>query len=226
MIDGSINEILRRSAMPTSQLYVRQFPAEDLEITEDYVAGLVVPWDKETRILEARDGEPLEYRELFARGSFDRAIAKATRVSLTFNHDTTLAARIGYGLKFADSAEGLVGEFRLDRSTAAKARDVLTSTHGCFSVGFYSLLPKAGTERPGELVSRRAALLDHVAAVTQGAYPDALATVVRSSDPASEGDPSIAELAAQERARLDAELLEQIAEWSRKQAEWTTLLNQ
>jgi HK97 family phage prohead protease len=210
--------------MPTSQLYVRQFPAEDLEITEDYVAGLVVPWDKETPILEARNGEPLEYRELFARGSFDRAIAKATRVSLTFNHDTTLAARIGYGLRFADSAEGLVGEFRLDRSTADKARDVLTSTHGCFSVGFFSLLPKAGTERPGELVSRRAALLDHVAAVTQGAYPDAHLAIVRSSDPESEGDPSTAELAAKERARLDAELLEQVAEWSRKQAEWSSLL--
>ena len=221
-----ISDTLRRSAMPTSQLYVRQFPAEDLEITEDYVAGLVVPWDKETPILEARAGEPLEYRELFTRGAFDRAIAKATRVSLTFNHDTTLAARIGYGLKFSDSAEGLVGEFRLDRSTADKARDVLTSTHGCFSVGFYSLLPKAGTERPGELVSRRAALLDHVAAVTQGAYPDAHLAIVRSTDPSSEGDPSTAELAAQERARLDAELLGQIGEWSRKQAEWANLLKQ
>ena len=212
--------------MPTSQLYVRQFPAEDLEITEDYCAGLVVPWGKETPILEARGSEPLEYRETFARGAFDRAIAKASRVSLTFNHDTTLAARIGYGLRFADSAEGLVGEFRLDRSTADKARDVLTSTHGCFSVGFFSLLPKAGTERPGSLVERRAALLDHVAAVNQGAYPDARLATVRSSDPASEGDPSTAELAAQERARLDAELLEQVAEWSRKQAEWSSLLNQ
>jgi HK97 family phage prohead protease len=220
-----INYLLtRRSTMPTSQLYVRQFPAEDLDVREDYVAGLVVPWGRETPIVEPRADDVVRYREVFERGAFDRAIAKATRVSLTFNHDTTLAARIGYGLKFADSAEGLVGEFRLDRSTADKARDVLTSTHGCFSVGFFSLVPKAGLEREGELVTRRAALLDHVAAVTAGAYPDARLATVRAGDPVDEGDPSAAEIAAAERARLDADLLARVDEWATAQREWASLV--
>jgi phage head maturation protease len=225
-----INYLLkRRSTMPTSQLYVRQFPAEDLDIREDYVEGLVVPWGRETPIAERRaDGREIRYRELFERGAFDRAIAKATPVSLTFNQEKNLAARIGYGLKFSDSAEGLVGGFRLDRSTADKARDVLTSTHGCFSVGFFSLVPKAGCEREGELVSRRAALLDHVAAVVQGAYPDAKLATVRGTDPEIEiaQDLSEAELAAAERARLDNDLLARVDEWATKQREWANLIGQ
>ncbi len=214
--------------MPTSPLYVRQFPAEDLDIREDYVEGLVVPWGRQTEIVEARGDGLIHYLEQFERGSFDRAIAKATRVSLTFNHDTTLAARIGYGLKFADSAEGLVGSFKLDKSTADKARDVLTSSHSAFSVGFFSLVPKAGQEREGALVSRRAALLDHVAAVTAGAYPDARLTTVRAVDPTLvvAEDLSDAELAAAERARADADLLAQVEEWATKQREWTTLASQ
>lgn len=212
--------------MPTSPLYVRQFPAEDLDIREDFCEGLVVPWNRETEIVEPRGDALVRYRELFERGSFDRAIAKATRVSLTFNHDTTLAARIGYGLKFADSAEGLVGSFKLDKSTADKARDVLSSSHSAFSVGFFSLVPKAGQERDGALVSRRAALLDHVAAVTAGAYPDARLTTVRAVDPtlAVAEDLSDAELAAAERARADADLLAQVEEWATKQREWASLV--
>lgn len=214
--------------MPTSPLYVRQFPAEDLDIRDDYCEGLVVPWDRETEIVEARGDGLVHYRELFERGSFDRAIAKASRVSLTFNHDTSLSARIGYGLKFSDSAEGLVGGFKLDKSTADKARDVLSSSHSAFSVGFFSLVPKAGQEREGSIVSRKAALLDHVAAVTAGAYPDARLTTVRAEDPllVVATDLSTAEIAAAERARLDADLLAQVDEWATKQREWSNLASQ
>src|SRR4029077_2199969 len=99
----------------------------------------------------------------------------------------------------------------LDESTAAKARDALTTSHSGLSISFLSLLPKAFTERAGSLVTRAAAHLQHVAAVATPAYAGAGVTSIREGDPDEE--PSAAELddlAAQEEQRRQFEWIDEL----------------
>jgi len=209
--------------MPASEIHYRAWPV-DLELREDAdegltVTGLVVPYGVETPIVEARPDGVIRYREAFSAGAFDRAVREPNRVTLTYNHDVTLGARMGYGRSFAESAEGLVGTFRLDASSAAKARDILQSSHAAFSVGFYSLYPKAGTERSDALVVRKAVILDHVAAVVQGAYSGTGVASIRGVE-LDTTDPTDAELAVQEQTRRDAELLAFFNDAAAEQARW------
>jgi HK97 family phage prohead protease len=171
----------------------------DLEVSSDdglSVTGLVVPYDTIAEIVELRNGGPLAYRERFVRGAFERVTrpGNAGRVALVYSHDETLPNRLGYGVEFRESDDGLYGTFRLDESTAAKARDVLTTSHSALSISFLSLLPKAFTEKAGALVTRAAAHLQHVAAVSSPAYAAAMVTGIREGD---NEPPSAAELAAQ-----------------------------
>jgi len=175
----------------------RSFPV-DLEVTDERtVEGLVVPYDRVALIAELRPDGPISYRERFVRGAFERATrpGNAGRVALVYSHDEILPNRLGYGVSFREADEGLYGTFRLDESTAAKARDVLTTSHAGLSISFLSLLPKAFTEREGALVTRAAAHLQHVAAVSTPAYPGAMVTAIRED---GTDDPSPAEVAAQE----------------------------
>ena len=196
----------------------------DLELREESdagltVTGLVVPYGVEAPITEARPDGVIRYREAFAPGAFQRANRAPNRVALTYNHDVTMGARMGYGRSFQESAEGLVGTFRLDPSSAAKARDILESSHAAFSVGFYSLYPKAGTERPDALVVRKSVILDHVAAVVEGAYVGTGVASIRGVD-LEEGDPTDADVAAAEQARRDAELLAYFRDAETEQNRW------
>ena len=178
------------------QLQTRSF-ATDLEATDDRtVTGLVVPYDQVAEIFEMRPDGPISYRERFIRGAFERATrpGNAGRVALVYSHDETLPNRLGYGTEFREADDGLYGTFRLDESTAAKARDVLTTSHTGLSVSFLSLLPKPFTEQAGALVTRAAAHLQHVAAVSSPAYAAAVVTAIREGD---NDPPSAAELAAQ-----------------------------
>lgn len=208
-----------------SRAHIREFPA-DLELRDTAdgltVAGLVVPYGRETPIQELRPDGPIRYREMFVRGAFDRALRAPTRVNLTYNHDITMAARMGYATAFRESDEGLVGEFRLDRSSADKARDILESTHACLSIGFLSVVPRAESERPGTLVVRRSAILDHVAAVVQGAYPGAAVTTIRAA--AGDEEPTDADLAAQAQARMDQGLLDWIDEAAKRQRDYQAIM--
>ena len=181
----------------------------DLEATDERtVTGLVVPYDSIAEIVELRPDGMIAYRERFIRGAFERATrpGNAGRVALIYSHDETLPNRLGYGTEFREADDGLYGTFRLDESTAAKARDVLTTSHTGLSVSFLSLLPAAFTEKAGSLVTRAAAHLQHVAAVATPAYAGAGVTSIREGD---NEPPSAAELAAQ------AALEEQ-----RRQLEW------
>ena len=190
------------------RLQTRSF-ATDLTATDERtVEGLVVPYDRVAEIVEMRPDGPISYRERFIRGAFERATRQgnAGRVALVYSHDEILPNRLGYGLEFREADDGLYGTFRLDESTAAKARDVLTTSHTGLSVSFLSLLPAAFTEKAGALVTRAAAHLQHVAAVATPAYAGAGVTSIREGD---DEEPSPAELAAQ------AALEEQ-----RRQLEW------
>ena len=207
-------------------MHYRSFPA-DIELRENSddgltVVGIVVPYNTEAPITEHRNGQAIAYRELFVPGAFERAIRVPTRVSLTYDHDRSLANRMGHGVSFADSAAGLVGEFRLDASSAAKARDVLTSSHASFSIGFMSVNPAALTERQGALVRRKSVVLDHVAAVAQPAYVGAGVASIRTGEDL-DGEPTAADIEAEAQRRADAELLADIEALVKRQAHWDTL---
>jgi HK97 family phage prohead protease len=206
-------------------MHYRAWPVE-LELREEdndglTVTGLVVPYGVTTEIEELRDTGVISYRESFAPGSFARALRAPNRVTLTYNHDTSMGHRMGYGRAFQETEAGLVGTFRLDQSSAPKARDILESTHAAFSVGFYSVIPRAGTERPGGTVVRRSAILDHVAAVVNGAYRGAGVASIRND--VDLGEPTPADLEAEEQTRSAADLLAWIEEAAAQQARWDSL---
>jgi HK97 family phage prohead protease len=193
------------------RIQVRSFPVQ-LEVTDQRtVEGLVVPYNTPAAITELRAGGMISYREQFVRGAFERATRKgnAGRVALTYSHDENLPNRLGYGVEFRESDDGLTGVFRLDESTAAKARDVLTTSHSGLSISFLSLLPKPFTETAGALVTRAAAHLQHVAAVASPAYAAAGVTAIREG-----GDelPTAAELAAAEALAEQARQFEWVDE--------------
>jgi HK97 family phage prohead protease len=210
----------------SNEMHYRAWPV-DLELREAEgdgltVTGIVVPYGVEAEIEELRPSGVIRYREAFAPGAFARAMRAPNRVSLTYNHDTAMGNRMGFGRSFQESSEGLVGTFRLDASSADKARDILESSHAGFSVGFYSLVPRAGSERPDSLVTRRSAILDHVAAVVQGAYKGAGVASIRGAD-LDLGEPTVADLEAEAQTRQDADLLAWIDDAAAEQARWDAL---
>lgn len=214
--------------MQASELHVRQFSAADLELREDAeqgltVTGLVVPYGVETAITEPRPDGVIKYREVFVPGAFQRAQRVPYRTTLTYDHDTSVGYRLGYGLGFEDTPEGLVGTFKLDASTAPKARDILGSSHRSFSVGFWSINPRAFTETAGSLVVRKSVHLDHVAAVAEPAYAGAGVTSIRTAEPNLDGDPTDAEIAAEAQRRADQQLLADIEMLAAEQARWNAL---
>lgn len=187
--------------------------ALDLQLRESdadrgIVEGLVVPYGIEAPIMESRQAGSVSYREVFRAGAFARAARAPSRVTLVYGHSDSRPDRLGFGLEFADTAEGLVGRFRLDPSTADHARDILLSgSHSGLSVGFVSIVPRAHTERDGALVVRESVHLIHVAAVPEGAYAAAGVTVVRAAGLIT-GEPTAAEVEAEARALEDRALLD------------------
>ena len=192
-----------------TELYRRDFPAE-LKIRKGddgahYAEGLAVPFGVPASIIEIRDGVPINYREQFAAGAFTRALRAPNRVPLVYGHSDGFGDRLGFAVDLSESAAGLVMRARLDPSRAEQAIDALTSSHSSLSVAFAPIIPKAGSEEPGSLVTRRSVHLAHIAAVPQGAYASAQLTSVREAPPEQ---PTEAEIAAQEEAQKRRELLE------------------
>jgi phage head maturation protease len=131
---------------------------------------------------------------------------------------------MGFGRSFRESAEGLVGVFKLDATHAAQARDILTSSHRAFSVGFTSVVPRPLIERPNSLVIRKSVILRHVAAVTAGAYADAVVSSVREQQ---EGDdvPTSAEITEAAAEAQLADVFSFIDQAAEQQKRWDALLN-
>jgi len=180
-------------------LHHREFTAGDLRIrqAEDghhYAEGLAVPFNTPADIIEIRGAEPIRYREQFAPGAFARALRAPSRVVLTYGHSETFGDRLGHVVALVeDPAVGLRMRAKLDPSRAEQAIDALTSSHGALSVAFASIVPRAGLEQPGTLVTRKAVHLAHIGCVVQGAYDAATLTSVRSDG--TPPDPTPAELA-------------------------------
>jgi HK97 family phage prohead protease len=192
-----------------TELHFREFSADDLQVRraddgQHYAEGLAVPYGSPTDIIEIRGGVPIGYREQFAPGAFDRAVRAPNRITLVYGHSDGFSDRLGHLVELSDTAAGLRMRARLDPSRAEQAFDALTSSHSALSIGFASIVPKAGTEEPGSLVTRRAVHLAHIAAVVAGAYDSARLTSVRADETPPE--PTPAELAAAEQERAAREL--------------------
>lgn len=164
---------------------VRQFDDLHMRVEETHdgltVEALIVPYGREIQAVDLTPDGVRSYREVFRLGSCARAAKAPNRVALTYLHDETFGATLGYGAQFREQEDGLAGRFRLYPSTAAKARDVLGSSHRSISVGFTSLNPRPGTEREGALVERMAVILRHAAAVPEGQYAEARVLALRAA---------------------------------------------
>ena len=213
--------------MPLRELHTRTFPG-DLCVRESTfdgepeVFGLVVPYGETATIIEPRPDGVITYREQFVPGAFERAMRNPHRVTLTYGHSESMSDRMGHGRQFAETADGLVGAFRIDPARAEQVRDIVTTSHRGLSVGFISLAPPAHSEMPGRLITRKAVHLAHVAAVPIGAYMAATVSQVRSDD--IDPDPSPAELEEQQRREADAQLLADIEALKAAGEQWNALL--
>src|SRR3954468_920494 len=163
------------------RFYVRALPAE-LDVDEDAgtAEGILVPYGVPTPIAERRGDDLVRYVEEFVPGAFDRALRAPWRIPFTYGHSHLFGDRLGAFTHLEDRDAGLWGRLKWDSSKADAARDAVTSSHQGVSIGFLSMVPKAFSERDGSHVVRRSAILDHVAAVPEGAYADARLMVVRN----------------------------------------------
>lgn len=151
----------------------------DVQPARGIVEGLVVPYLRETEIVEPRGDGFVSYREQFAPGSMDGAAKAPNRVMLQFTHSEALDHQIGYGMAFRDSEAGCVGQFQLYRENRDKLVEMLQTSHRGLSLTFVSLRPFGGLEQDGELVTRELVRCRAVAAVNDPAYADAGVVAVR-----------------------------------------------
>lgn len=165
--------------------YVRELASLDVDEDNGTAEALLVPYGRETPIVEMQPGRGrVAYTEVFSPGSNERAVrAGAGRIPFVYNHSDAFGDRMGVMTRFWESADGLYGALRFDRSKLEAVRDALTSSHSGISIAFFSVVPKAFTERPGSLVERRSVILEHVAAVNTPAYADARVLAVRNLAP-------------------------------------------
>jgi HK97 family phage prohead protease len=192
------------------RFYARAIPA-DLAVDEDAgtAEGLLVPYGVRTPIVERRGDELVRYDEEFVAGAFERAMRAPGRIPYTYGHSHLFGDRLGVFTHIEERAAGLWGRIKFDPSKLDAARDAVTSSHQAMSVGFLSVVPKPFTERNGSHVIRRSAVLDHVAAVPEGAYSDARLFVVRNLTDEDLADTAAdravaAELAERERVLAEA----------------------
>lgn len=193
--------------MTFAELHVREMPLDmDVLSAADGLTaeGLVLRYDERADIVEHRQAGTIQYFESMAPRCAERNQRAPHRVGLQFGHSDTFDDRLGFAAQFRESAEGLVGVFRLDASRADHARDVLSSSHNGLSVSFVSILPKPLTERPGTHVVRRAIHIAHVAAVPEPAYAGARTTSLRSLE--IDELPTVNEVADAERRTVQQDL--------------------
>lgn len=141
------------------------------------VEGLAVPYDVPSRVTD--DGETY-YREAFTPGSFARDCAKGGRwVNLMLGHFGDDGDRfLGRCVSLAESPEGLLASFRLDRThpqaEAARAGELVK-----WSVSARVYRSRAEGPPDDRLVYREACGLSHVAATARPQYAGAGVRVAR-----------------------------------------------
>ena len=111
------------------------------------VTGIVAPYDQTTYLVPDPAGERIR------RGAFRRSLThKADKIPLFRNHDRGM--RMGVSRSFAETPEGLVGEFRVNEGDAGDAL-LEECRHGYLSglsAGFFALQRDRGADGAREVV--------------------------------------------------------------------------
>jgi HK97 family phage prohead protease len=169
-----------------SDYLVRSF-ASDFEIREEgdghTLTGVVIPYDETYDVGE--------YKERFVRGAFQDSIAKRDgRISLFMMHDDvdpvtyepTRAAPIGKAQHWNDSAEGLIGKFRVAGSVKGEEALALVRSEvfSGFSINFRE--HPRGNRTVGDVVERHKAYLRNVSLTDQPAYLKAKVLSLRAHE--------------------------------------------
>jgi uncharacterized protein len=148
-------------------VFIRHFRAELEEGDGRTLFGRLVPYNEVATV--ADNGPP--YEELFAPEAFKRdpRLRKApNRVELKHEHRDGLMETIGYGVEFAEMADGLYGTFRALETNAGE-QGLAMARAGilrAFSIGFQAVRSR----REGGVVARLSAKLDEVSLCRDGAY--------------------------------------------------------
>jgi HK97 family phage prohead protease len=160
------------------ELHLRTFVAEDLVVRaaddDRILEGFCVPFDVEQEI--PQEG----LREVFRRGAFANQCRAAHRLGLYDGHNPRGPdTRLGVGRELAEESKGLWASFKLLKTRAQVVADLVEAGHHGLSIGFVDFFPRT---LPTGTVERRRVHLDHVALVSQGAYPGAEVTSVREDE--------------------------------------------
>jgi len=183
-----------------SELITRTLEVAALELREGddghHLVGVVAPFHATY--------DAGTFVEDFAPGVFDKSIAeRGTRIPLLEQHDHGRNP-IGMAVSWEKTNDGLVGDFRLARTTRGdEARQLaLDGMVTGMSVGFHPIRNKTQNREGRQYVTRLEARLDHVGFVTAPAYSEAQVVSVRAFDP---DDPEVAPRLARWRHLLATE---------------------
>lgn len=137
------------------------------------VVGTVAPYDELTYLVNDPNGERIR------RGAFRRSIQhRGDKIPLFRNHDRAL--RLGVSRSFDETAEGLLGEFRVNDGDPGDAllEDCRNGYFGGLSAGFVPLVRDRGTDGAGEVTEGK---LVEVSVVGHPAYEGAGMLAVRNA---------------------------------------------
>ena len=137
------------------------------------VYGMVAPYDETTYLVPNPAGERIR------RGAFRRSIAhRGDKIPLLRNHDRGL--RMGVSQSFAETGEGLLGEFLVNAGDAGDAflADCRNGYFGGLSAGFVPLTRDRGQDGANEVTEGK---LVEVSTVGIPAYEGAGMLAVRNA---------------------------------------------
>jgi hypothetical protein len=144
------------------------------------IHGLVVPFDTPTRISSRLEGT---FTETFRRGAFDKTIREAGgKVQLAVLHDRETRLPIGRATSLREDPVGLVGEFRVSKTTMGDEVLELVKDGALdgLSIGFQPIRDHWAKDR--SRVERLEVALREVSVVSVPAYDTARIVGVRAAD--------------------------------------------
>lgn len=164
--------------------------AEPLAVDEEAgeVSGIIVPFGRPAPIVEPdEEGRLVRYREQFVPGSLAAQARYESRNStpwswlpLYHSHVESLSNHIGVAKDVHEREEGIWASFELLPDTSIeKVKALLRKSSRFFSVKFREL---AEPVIEGDLISRTAVMVQHVAAVGVPAYAEAKIANVRDGE--------------------------------------------
>lgn len=143
-----------------------------------HLVGVVVPWAGQYRM-------PNGMTESFDRGAFTKTLReRGSKIPLYQQHESRSTLPVGNAVKWQNTSDGLVADFRMARTE--RAAEVLTLADDGMvtglSVGFVPIRSRQETRGDQSHIVRIEARMDHVGFVSQPAYDGARVLSVRAWD--------------------------------------------